>query len=83
MKRWDLVIIAQESVSRIKVSLACLAEALKDGLSARVTIPEIRLERISIAETSDKEEFQNILGESCCLCIKCIAANSLVALMWK
>ena len=56
-------------------------EVLRDGLSARVTILEIQLGRTSIAETSDKEEFQNILGESCCLHIKCTAANSLTALM--
>ena len=83
IKRWDLVIIAQESMPSMKVSSACLAVALRDGLSTRVTIPEIRLEWISIAETSDKEESQNILGESCYLCIKCTAANSLAALMWR
>jgi len=59
------------------------AEILRDGFSARVTIPKIQLERTSIAETLDKEKSQNILGESCCLCIKCIAANSLAALMWR
>jgi len=80
---WDLVIIAQESVSRMKASSACLAEVLRDGLLARVTIPEIQLERTSIVETSNKEESQNILGENCCLHIKCTAANSLAALMWK
>ena len=59
------------------------AEVLRNGLLARVTIPEIQLERTRIAETSDKEESQNILGESCCLRIKCTAANSLAVLMWK
>ena len=54
--RWDLFVIAQESMPRMKVSSFCLAEALRDGLKARVTIPKIRLERISIAKTSDKEE---------------------------
>ena len=37
----------------------------------------------SIAEISDKEEPQNILGESCCLRIKCTAINSLITLMWR
>ena len=53
------------------------AKVLRDGLSTRVTFSKIQLEWISIAEISDKEEFQNILGESCYLHIKCIAANSL------
>ena len=32
------------------------AEVLRYGLSTRVTIPEIQLGRINIAETSDREE---------------------------
>ena len=51
-----MFVIAQESMPRMKVSSFCLAEALRDGLKARVMIPKIRLERISIAKTSDKEE---------------------------
>ena len=59
------------------------AEVLRDDLLARVTTPKIQLEWTSIAEISNKEEFQNILGENCYLRIKCTAANSLAALMWK
>ena len=57
-------------------------EVLRDGLSAKVTILEIQLELTNIAETSNKES-QNILSESCYLHIKCTAANSLAALMWR
>ena len=32
------------------------AEVLKDGLSMRLTFPEIQLEWISIAETSDRKK---------------------------
>ena len=33
------------------------AEVLRDGMSTRVTFSEIQLERISIAETPDMEQF--------------------------
>ena len=32
------------------------AEVLRNGLSMRVTIPEIQLKRTSIAKTSDRKE---------------------------
>jgi len=48
-----------------------------------MTISEIQLEQTGIAETSDKEESRNILEERCYLRIKCTAANSLAALMWR
>ena len=50
---------------------------------ALMTILEIRLGWISTTEIWDKNEPQNIWEESCCLHIKCTAANPLAALMKK
>ena len=46
-KRWGLVIMALESVSRMKTSSA---EVLEDGLTARIITPEIQLGRTSTAK---------------------------------
>ena len=46
-KRWGLVIMALESVSRMKTSSA---EVLEDELTARIITPEIQLGRTSTAK---------------------------------
>ena len=49
-KRSSLVLMAPESVPKMKTSRPNLAEVLEDGLTVRMTTPEIQLGRTSIAE---------------------------------
>ena len=68
---------------RISTSSANQCRGPKDCLSYQVTFQKVPWVRICITVKLDRKKSKNILGKSCCLCIKCTAANSLASLIWR
>ena len=67
---------------RINTSSASQSRGLKRWFVANSNVLGSSVGTDKHIETSEREESQNILGESCYHSIKCTVTNSLAALMW-